>query len=184
LPSAWAEVRFLENLLPGSEVLIEAGATREAVLASLPQHRIAHLSCHGLTDRGRPASSRLLLYDHSNSPLTVTSLSRLRLTDAELAFLSACSTSDTSRHLLDEPVHITAAFQLAGYQNVIGTLWPVIDDVAAQVTRDFYTRLTNNNVRLPQTTIAAQALHEAIRGLRERYPDDPVAWAGFVHAGR
>jgi CHAT domain len=93
-----------------------------------------------------------------------------RLTDAELAFLSACSTSHTSPRLLDEAVHITAAFQLAGYQNVIGTFWPVSEDVSAQITRDFYVHLTHDNAGLPQITEAAHALHYATRGLRKQYP--------------
>lgn len=184
LPGARAEAEFLADLLPGSRILSDAEATRDVVLAALPRHRIAHLSCHGLTDRGNPASSKLLLYDHSDSPLTVTNLSRLSLTNAELAFLSACSTSDTSRDLLDEAVHITAAFQLAGYRNVIGTLWPVIDDLAVLVTKDFYTRLANDSAILPQASGAAQILHHAIRGLRDQYSDDPAAWAGFIHVGQ
>ena len=183
LPGTQAEADLLARLLPASSVLTGAGATRQAVLAALPNHRIAHMSCHGLSDRGNPASSRLLLHDHAASPLTVKSISNLRLTDAELAFLSACNTSDTSRALVNEAVHITAAFQLAGYQNVIGTLWPVLDDVATLVTNDFYTRLTNNGTHMMQQIEAAQILHNTVRELRKRYPNDPAAWAGFVHAG-
>jgi CHAT domain-containing protein len=124
-----------------------------------------------------------LLYDHPDNPLTVTGISKLRLTGAELAFLSACSTSGSSQRLLDQAVHITAAFQLAGYQSVIGTLWPVRDDVAVQVTREFYSRLTEKGTKSPQTSLAAQNLHYTIRRLREDFPDDPAVWAGFVHAG-
>jgi tetratricopeptide (TPR) repeat protein len=184
LAGAEDEARFLQSLLSESRVLRGAGATRAGVLARLPHHRIAHLACHGLTDRANPASSRLLLSDHADSPLTVTSISKLRLTGAELAFLSACSTSGSSRGLLDQAVHITAAFQLAGYQSVVGTLWPVIDEVAVQVTKDFYCHLTDNGAKSPQTSQAAQALHHAILGLRGNHPDNPAAWAGFVHAGR
>jgi len=53
----------------------------------------------------------------------VAAISRLRLPGV-LAYLSACSTAVTGPELADESVHIVSAFQLAGYQHVIGTLWP------------------------------------------------------------
>lgn len=183
LPGAQAEADLVSRLIPGSKVLSAACATRENVLATLPHHRIAHLSCHGITDLRNPASSRLLLHDHADRPLTVASLAALRLTGAELAFLSACSTSGTSQNLIDEAVHITAAFQLAGYQNVIGTLWPVLDEAASRITEQFYTRMTNADARETRSVDAARILHDATRDLRNRDPHSPTDWAGFVHAG-
>jgi tetratricopeptide (TPR) repeat protein len=183
LPGAQVEADLVSRLIPGSQILSEADATRESVLAALPHHRIAHLSCHGISDLRNPASSRLLLQDHADSPLTVASLAALQLTDAELAFLSACSTSGTSQNLVDEAVHITAAFQLAGYQNVIGTLWPVLDEAASLITEQFYTRLTNTGAGETRSADAARILHDATRDLRNQYPHLPTVWAGFVHSG-
>jgi hypothetical protein len=80
-----------------------------------------HFACHGLWDWANPAASRLLLTDHDSAPLTVTALMRLHLADADLAYLSACSTTLTSQALADEAVHLTAAVHLAGYRQVIGT---------------------------------------------------------------
>ena len=49
---------------------------------------------------------------------------------------------ETARHtagdLLDETIHLTAAFQLAGYPHVIGTLWTIYDSIAVDVARAFH----------------------------------------------
>lgn len=50
-----------------------------------------------------------------------------------LAFLSACTTAVGSAGLPDEAIHLTSAFQLAGYAHVIGTLWPAADAASADL---------------------------------------------------
>jgi CHAT domain-containing protein len=145
--------------------------------------RIAHFACHGLSDRDNPAASRLLLADHASAPLTVTALMRLHLPDAELAYLSACSTTETSSALADEAVHLTAAVHLAGYRNVIGTLWPINDASAARIATDVYTRLTHGGTQPAHTEHSAHALAEATRGERDAYPDLPTRWAAHLHLG-
>ena len=55
--------------------------------------------------------------------------------------LLACTTALTRPDLADEAVHITTAFQLAGYPHVIGTLWPINDSLAVEVARKIYDSL-------------------------------------------
>jgi CHAT domain-containing protein len=94
------------SVLTGSE------ATYEAALAALPQARWAHFACHGYAEPYNPSVSRLLLADHVKRPLTVVDVARLRMHDAELAFLSACSTARPGRRLSDESIHLASAFPL------------------------------------------------------------------------
>ncbi|MET7458771.1 CHAT domain-containing protein, partial [Streptomyces sp. NPDC005574] len=157
-------------------VLTGPAATARSVLDALPRHGTAHFVCHGLTDPLDPSSSRLLLTDHRERPLTVAALADLRLRQAELAYLSACSTSVTAHRLADEFVHITAAFQLCGYRQVVGTLWPVTDAAAQAVAEAFHARRAAG---LP----GAHALTDALRDLRDRYPATPTRWAAHVHTG-
>jgi CHAT domain-containing protein len=112
----------------------------------------------------------------------VLDVSRLHLRSAELAYLSACSTAVGGTELADEAIHLTSALQLAGFRQVIGTLWPVPDLVAVQVAADVYTRLARRNgtVGPPQ---GAAALHQAVHDLRDSYPDRPFLWASYVHIG-
>ncbi|MGW0291110.1 CHAT domain-containing protein [Streptomyces tuirus] len=170
--------RVAELLRPAGPVTVLTGpaATAQSVLDALPRHGTAHFVCHGLTDPIDPSGSRLLLADHRERPLTVAVLAGLRLGEADLAHLSACSTGVTAHRLADEFVHITAAFQLCGYRQVVGTLWPVTDAAAEAVAEAFHTRRAAG---LP----GAQALTDALRDLRDRYPATPTRWAAHVHTG-
>jgi CHAT domain-containing protein len=95
---------------------------------------------------------------------------------ADLAFLSACSTARPGARLADEAIHLASAFQLAGYRHVIGTLWPITDNGAAALTRNFYRNLAD-------VSAAAAVLHAVTRQLRDECPEHPSVWAAHIHAG-
>lgn len=126
--------------------------------------------------------SRLILFDHDAKPLTVADVSALRLANG-LAYLSACETATTSPQLTDESLHITGAFQFAGYQHVVGTLWPVQDQTAAGIAQEIYARITRNGTVPPDTHSSAVALHLTIRRARARHPNEPTRWAAHIHTG-
>ena len=158
--------------------------TRQRVLEELSRHTIAHFACHATHDASNPAQSRLLLHDHREAPLTVASLTQTNLEGAQLAFLSACETAvNMAGELLDESVHLTSAFQLAGFPHVIGTLWALNDGIGAEVATDFYTALRSEDGGAVEMTRAAFALHQAIRIQRSRYPRTPSLWAAHLHSG-
>lgn len=182
LPHAVREAETLTALHPQARLLLGANATSENVLAELGRRRWAHFACHAAARADQPGLSRLLLHDHQQRPLTVRELSRTRLPHAELAYLSACATSHTASTLPDEAVHLTGAFHLAGYGQVIGTLWRVADDVAADVTAHVHERLAAD-AAAHRPLDAATALHDTVRRLRDRYPAAPALWAGYVHVG-
>jgi tetratricopeptide (TPR) repeat protein len=183
LPGARAEAELVTRLLPASATLTGAAATHDAVLRMLPRYRIVHLACHGRSVPGDPAAGTLLLYDHLDRPLTVAEIGQLQLPSRELAYLSACRTATSDPRLPDEAIHLTGAFQLAGYGQVIGTLWPVSDQVAVAMANGIYADLTGNGTGPIQPERAARALHRAALRLRARYPQAPHTWAAYLHAG-
>jgi CHAT domain len=183
LPGVEEEVAQLARLLPNARVLKGADATHASVTAALPEHRVAHFACHAITDLGNPAASRLLLHDHGERPLTYSDILRLPLRGADLAYLSACATSGTSPRLADEAVHMTSAFQMAGYRHVIGTLWPVNDLAAVRIATDVYAHLAGDHPSGLDTDAAAVALHRATRSLRTDYLELPSQWAPYMHTG-
>jgi CHAT domain/Tetratricopeptide repeat len=180
LSGAADEAIAIRALIPDAHALPRP--TRDTVLQALPGHPVAHFACHGRADRTNPADSRLILHDHQTAPLTVADINALRITGA-LAYLSACDTAVPAPSLADESIHLAGAFHLAGYQHVIGTLWPVDDRVARILAESFYARLTCDGTAPPGVALAAQALHDATCELRGRFPAAPELWAAYTHTG-
>ncbi|WP_369263629.1 CHAT domain-containing protein [Streptomyces sp. R35] len=165
--------------------------TKANVLAHLPTCSIAHFACHAASDPTDPSKSLLLLHDHEKEPLTVAALAPVRLDHAQLAYLSACRTAAIgAENLLDEAIHLTSAFQLAGFPHVIGTLWEIDDQTAVTIADTFYTRLATDSGAL-DTSRAAEALQHAVRAVRDGHGlpggltrvHTPSLWAAYLHAG-
>ncbi|MFE9748209.1 CHAT domain-containing protein [Saccharothrix saharensis] len=173
------EVKAVSNRVPEPTPLIGADATHDSVANILALHEWVHFACHATTGDG-PSDGHLLLHDHQTRPLNVSTISRLKATGAELAYLSACDTAVADIELVDEVIHIASAFLLAGYPRVIGSLWPVVDDTGAAIAEDFYTTLTSGR---PDARRAAEALNSAVNRVREQYPDQPYLWAAHIHLG-
>lgn len=166
-------------------ILAAEPPTWDRVLAALPACKIAHFACHGVADADDPSRSRLLLDDHRDNPLTVASLSSVDLRTPRLAYLSACNTSaNLSEALLDEAIHLAGAFQLAGFTQVIGTLWPIDDEFAVEVAIGVYSALRDQDGELNPEN-AATALHHTIRALinEQELHTTPWLWAPYIHAG-
>ncbi|WP_158852443.1 CHAT domain-containing protein [Saccharothrix deserti] len=173
LPGVKRETEFLRGIFPDGVFLADTDAARHQVLTQLTDADRVHFACHGVTDPYRPSSSRLIL--HSGAELRVGDISQLEL-NADLAFLSACSTAQGGYTLPDEAITIASAFLLAGYRNAVATLWPIYDTEAPRTTQDFYQALTS-------TTEPARALHQALHRARTRNPDRPDTWSSYVHYG-
>jgi tetratricopeptide (TPR) repeat protein len=182
LAGAQEEREIISSLIPEAHILPHP--TRETVLTALEleQYPIAHFACHGYADWSRPADSRLILYDHLETPLTVADLNTRHVTGA-LAYLSACESTMPSPRLADEALNMAGAFHLAGYARVVGTLWSVNDQVAKFLAAGFYAILTKNGTEPPDTTRAPYALHQATRELRVRYPAAASLWASHTFTG-
>jgi tetratricopeptide (TPR) repeat protein len=193
LAGAAAEAAALTAFLPDPVLLAgpdggsESGpSTRASVLAQLPGSAIVHFACHAETDLVDPSRSRLVLADHDTAPLTIASLAPVRLDNAQLAYLSACRTAITDNaKLADESIHLTSAFQLAGFPHVIGTLWNVEDEAAASTAIAFYRHLASGGSAAGQLDAwgAAKALHAVTLALRDQFPATPSLWAAYTHSG-
>ncbi|MFG2055336.1 CHAT domain-containing protein [Micromonospora sp. NPDC048930] len=176
-----AEVEQVAKLIPGSTVLTGTGVALAAVEDALRAHPIAHFACHGEANAGLTAmlTGGLRLGDAGSlSPHMVGSY---HLERAELAFLSACATAETHPTFTDEPLHLAAAFQLAGFRGVVGTTWRTTD--SAGIAEAFYAGLTNGGSQPPDTAAAARVLTETVRAVRDEFPATPTRWAGHLHVG-
>jgi tetratricopeptide (TPR) repeat protein len=184
---------------------------RDTVMAALPGSDTFHFAGHGLTDPADPSESGLVLHDGVR--LTVTHLRSMMLHRKPpfLAYLSACSTGQNrDRALQDEGIHLMGACQIAGFQNVVGSLWAVSDSKCLNVARVVYETIVKDMFMdcEKRASSVARGLHLAVRELRietrlrskgkgrrgelvdsssedeqDIWAGDASLWAAFVHVG-
>jgi hypothetical protein len=181
LPAVPEELRVAASYFPPprqAHHLVGPDATRSALLDAIPEYPWAHFACHAYQNQADPLLSAFALHD---GPVTLADLSNLHIHQGELAFLSACQTATGSVRLPDEAIHLAAVMQLLGYRHVIATLWTMADVPAPEVANIVYARLTASGQASPSHT--AEALHHAVRTLRDKYPAYPLVWAPYIHIG-
>ena len=67
-----------------------------------------------------PLDSALLLQD---GQLKVSQMMQESMTNASLAFLSACETAMGDENLPDEAIHLGSTLLFVGFRGVIATMW-------------------------------------------------------------
>ncbi|RPB27924.1 hypothetical protein L211DRAFT_778892 [Terfezia boudieri ATCC MYA-4762] len=160
--------------------------TAGRVLQALPGYSIAHFACHGVSSIN-PADSHLMLLKESIShdgffteevdKLCVRDIAALKLPAARLAYLSSCSTANsTLPDLVDEATHIVSSFHIAGFPHVIGTLWQAEDEACQMMALDFYSTYS-------MTNDVAISYRHAVLGLMKKKPSQPMYWGPFIHFG-
>lgn len=181
LPCADMEAEVFAARFPGARQFRAEAATPADVKRALERSpSLAHFACHGTQDVTNPSSGHLALH---GGRLGIAELAGMRLDAAELAFLSACETSQGGIDLADEAITMAAAFQLAGYRHVIGTLWSISDELAPEIARRVYDRLMTAGTTGMDSTGTAAALDAAIRSVRGDRRAEPWLWAPYVHLG-
>jgi hypothetical protein len=174
LDMAAEEARMVGERFREAKVLINEEATRDRVVAELARYPAVHLAGHAEALLDDPLGSRLLLHGQADRSLTVGDLLGLRLEDAGLAYLSACSTA-RGDPASDESVQLNSAFQLVGYRHVVGTMWEVDDRVSKRLAEAFYDALGGGD--------PARAVNAAARLLRDGGDVPACDWAAYVHLG-
>ncbi|MGW6841315.1 CHAT domain-containing protein [Streptomyces sp. NPDC054958] len=180
LPGVDEEVEILTRSFTGVDVLRGADAIPRNVVDALEGHGWMHFACHGVSDPDAPSSGALLL--HKAQPLRVTDIAAMSIDGAGLAFLAACNTARGGNDLADESIHLASAFLLAGYPQVVGSLWPLGDAAAPVVTECAY-HPASGNARGPDLRKVPFGVHEAALRLRAAFPDRPSIWAAHLHVG-
>lgn len=137
-------------------------------MSTLDTCDIFHFAGHGRAHRSDPLQSALSLND---GPLTLETLLKTNLSRRRpfLAYLSACGTGQVhNQKLVDEGLHLIAACQLAGFRNVIGTLWKVEDEVCVAMAESIYLWMKTRSM---SAEALAESLHHASRKLRTGWVD-------------
>ncbi|KAL4724764.1 hypothetical protein ACLX1H_008210 [Fusarium chlamydosporum] len=171
LPFAIKELQQVKKLFDeqkafGSMLLHNEAAVKQKVLEHLKNCSIFHFAGHAMENASDPLRSTLLLHDHETDPMSVESLLEVNLSEESpfLAFLAACKTGNvTTSRFQDESIHLVAAYQLAGFRHVIGSLWSVEDQASMKVADETYKNLLQGMME----DRVSRSLHEATRKLRD-----------------
>jgi CHAT domain-containing protein/tetratricopeptide (TPR) repeat protein len=132
LPAAKREVRDVQHLYD-AVVLMDAAATRRAVLDGLATADVVSIGTHALHhSRDASRSSLLLAPSDDDGVLTARDIMKARVRAGSVAVLAGCRTAGTSaRSELDG---LATAFLFAGSKSVVATLWDVDDAAAARLS--------------------------------------------------
>ena len=182
LPYTAREAAAIAAEFPPREVdeLTGLDATRERLLAlDWSKFRFIHIATHGTVDARVPELSALMLgsYDaHGGAvdgAVRVADLST-RTLDADVAVFSACETA-LGREVPSEGLMGIGSTVLArGARAVVASLWPVSDEIGAELMTGFYRHLLHDAMSPPG------ALAAAMRSIVARDPSaDPALWAAF-----
>jgi CHAT domain-containing protein len=183
LPGALREAERVAPLYGRHRLLREAEAGRRAVTALLPSHSVFHFAGHAVFDGEQPGSSYLALAaDGANGSgiLRAREIGDLRLSNVELAVLSACSTLSPRPSRAGAAAGLAYSFLRAGVPATVSTVWDVDDAATTEVLVEFHDRFAGG-------ASAAGALRQAqIQALRSTQRPEmraPEAWAAFVYTG-
>jgi CHAT domain-containing protein/tetratricopeptide (TPR) repeat protein len=121
-------------------------------------------------------------FSRDDGYLSAEEILHLDLASCDLVVLSACETALGSVRAGEGLMSLRRAFEVAGADTVISSLWKVDDLATAVLIKDFYTNLWQKN--LPR----AEALHQAkLQMLRRNRAEEgeakPGTWGAFVLSG-
>jgi CHAT domain-containing protein len=183
LPATKSEVNNINSLVEG-KVFADEGATVERFIQYSGSSRILHLSMHALAEFTQPILSRLVFSSNNDEG----QISRYRFAGeiaeqdipAELVVLSACNTGRGEFRRGDGVLSLARAFEYAGAQSTLYSLWKIPDAATGELMESFYRNLTkglNKSDALQQAKLSYLAKHKNTK------LDHPYYWAGFVLSG-
>jgi CHAT domain-containing protein len=173
--------RILAEFVPSDvDELKGLQATRERLLSlNWSRYRYIHIAAHAVVDTQVPQLSALILgaYNDRGEPVEeavrVSDLS-LQTLSADVAVLSACDTAIGPQVASEGTYGLESTLLARGARAVVASLWPVSDEMSAQLMSDFYRHLIHDAMSAPEALGAAMRTAAA----RER-SSDPALWAGF-----
>ncbi len=175
LEGALAETRAVARLF-GVAACTDPHSTPKLVLTRLNDSPMIHLACHGAFDTD-PWRTRLRL---GEAELTVGMLSELLATqDRSPLFvgLNACETARTETLAPEQALGFPVVFLSNGVRAVLGTLWPVADDLAHEIAVQFYSLWRSGGA-------AGEAFATTIVTYRLQWPDSATVDAFCLYGDR
>ena len=142
-----------------------------------------YFATHGITDAENPLDKSFLVLandDKETSFITSREIQNIPFKErrrqelkAKLVVLSACQTGLGKSHE-GGTIGLARAFQLAGANHVLMSLWNIDDKETATLMKYFFDELA-----IAQELMPHAALRNAILKYKKEINDDPKYWAAF-----
>jgi CHAT domain-containing protein/tetratricopeptide (TPR) repeat protein len=161
-----------------------APASKETVLKLLPSASFFHIACHGFSNPERTDQSCLVLIPEEDQVelLTLRELSELSLDKLQHVTLSSCWAADNFVLPGRWVISLPETLWRAGAHSILGCLWPVKDDVAADFMAAFYQNLDRypRDQALRHTQLAFISKYRPSDGAPLLWSSENLAnWAGY-----
>jgi CHAT domain-containing protein len=152
LPGATREAERIAALYPGSRLLTGSQARRSALVDLLGASSVFHFAGHAIANAEQPELSYLALASTEavggdDGTLRGSEIGALRLSNLELAVLSACSTLNPRSSHTGAIAGLAYSFLRAGVPATISTLWDVDDAATAELLVEFHRRFSSGRRR-------------------------------------
>lgn len=154
-------------------------ATQEKVLSNFryADADLLYFATHGIADPEDPLdNSFLALAGSDDTYFTARTIQHLEIT-ANLVILSACQTGLGQTHD-GGVIGLARAFQLAGANNVLSSLWNIDDKETVTMMTDFFGNIQKGGELMPH-----EALRQAILKYKNDINKDPYYWSAFMIFG-
>jgi CHAT domain-containing protein/lipopolysaccharide biosynthesis regulator YciM len=189
LPATATEVKaiatvFIKKGQPVKTYLFENANERQLKQSALQRSCYLHIATHGMVAEDQPDLSGLLLFPDTSAQgedhiLYSGEVYNLKL-NAQLVTLSACETGLGKVANGEGLLGLSRAFQFAGAQNLVVSLWQVDDQATASLMQDFY-QLHLKKEKLPFANPLRQAKLNMIRSGAKSHP---YYWSAFKLIGK
>jgi len=183
LPGSREECREISKLFP-TQLLVGYNATKQSFIDFAPSYDVIHLSTHGIPSPNN--GQTLMLAFNTNDGenvrdgfLSMYDILNLHL-KSKLVVLSACRSALGTINKSEGNINLSRAFNQAGAQSVLVSLWDLSDYSSSMIMPSFYKYLK-------QGYNATTALRKAQAGFlagSDKPFTHPFFWAGFDLIGQ
>lgn len=175
------ELRFADTeisglqTIPGLAIRVLRSPDKTAFKSWFSDAERIHIICHGSVDDADPTNNVLAVIDGT---ISLRDLLASSPKCPEWAYVSACDTAAVSIGFGEEALNVAGALQMAGYPQVVGTLWQINDRFAAEFASRLYGEMVVDGAWSPDT--APEAMSRVVSYYSRIRRRDVIHWAPYV----
>lgn len=181
LPGTLTEVEYITNSMDSSTYVFFKGkeATATNITNDICEYDLLYFATHGISDSNLPLDKSFLVLAKDSvglSFLTARNIQNFKNNcglKADLVILSACQTGLGKVHE-GGIIGLARAFQIAGANHVLMSLWSINDQETATLMGFFFDYLKEADNLMPHA-----AMRKAILKYKNEVNDNPNYWASF-----